>query len=77
MFFPRPVSVVVGTSGLIVGPGNGWVLCFGPNTLDATTATRTNWNFSFGDDGEVYTGTLSLTESTGGRSATIAPKPSP
>ncbi|HAC00772.1 MAG TPA: hypothetical protein DCF67_04460, partial [Brevundimonas sp.] len=60
VFFPRPVYVDLGGRRLIVGPGNGWVLWFGPDTINAEGATRTNGYFALGTDGKVYYGSAEL-----------------
>ncbi|WP_292045868.1 MULTISPECIES: hypothetical protein [unclassified Brevundimonas] len=60
VFFMRPIYVDVGQARLIVGPGNGWVLWFGPSSNSAAQATRTNGVFCMGTDGKVYYGTAEL-----------------
>jgi len=60
VFFPRPIYVDLGGRRLIVGPGTGWVLWFGPNTINAAGATRTNGYFALGTDGKVYYGSAEL-----------------
>lgn len=68
VFFPRPVYVDLGGRRLIVGPGNGWVLWFGPDTINAASATRTNGYFALGTDGQVYLGAAALREGGNRRS---------
>ncbi|HAL06326.1 MAG TPA: hypothetical protein DCP26_03075, partial [Brevundimonas sp.] len=60
VFFPRPVYVDLGGRRLIMGPGSGWVLWFGPDTINAAGATRTNGYFALGTDGKVYYGNAEL-----------------
>lgn len=73
VFFPRPVYVDLAGRRLIVGPGNGWVLWFGPDTINAASATRTNGYFALGTDGKVYYGSAELgSGATGGAAANRA-----
>lgn len=60
VFFPRPIYVDLSGRRLIMGPGNGWVLWFGPDTINAADATRTNGYFALGTDGKVYYGNTEL-----------------
>ncbi|MEN5147172.1 hypothetical protein [Brevundimonas diminuta] len=60
VFFMRPIYIDAGGKRLIVGPGNGWVLWFGANTISAPSATRTNGHWAFGTDGKVYYGSTEL-----------------
>lgn len=66
VFFMRPIYIDVGFKRLIVGPGNEWVLWFGPNTISAPAATRTNGHWAFGSDGKVYYGSSELGAGGGG-----------
>jgi hypothetical protein len=73
VFFPRPIYVDLAGRRLIVGPGNGWVMWFGPDTIDAAAATRTNGYFALGTDGKVYYGSAELgSGATGGAAASRA-----
>lgn len=60
VFFMRPIYIDVGGRRLLVGPGSDWVLWFGPNTINAAAATRTNGYFCLGTDGKVYYGNAEL-----------------
>ena len=60
VFFMRPIYIDVGSSRLIVGPGNGWVLWFGGNDKNAAAATRTNGIFCLGTDSKIYHGSAEL-----------------
>jgi len=60
VFFMRPIYIDAGGRRLIVGPGSTWVLWFGPNTINAAGATRTNGYFCLGTDGKVYYGSSEL-----------------
>lgn len=69
VFFMRPIYIDVGSRRLIVGPGGTWVLWFGPNTIAAAAATRTNGYFALGSDGKVYYGNAEL--GGGGKTAGV------
>ena len=69
VFFMRPIYIDAGGRRLIVGPGSTWVLWFGPNTINAAGATRTNGYFCLGTDGKVYYGTTEL--GGGGKTAGV------
>lgn len=66
VFFGRPIYIAMPGTGyhLIVGgggpSGSQWLLWFGPNSINASTATRTNGALALGTDGLPYVGSAPL-----------------